>query len=340
VEGALQGKGMNKLLLIFLLAMSSSLFGQSKLPPCQGTNVKLWHMCTGTSTSASGNKYVGEFHYGDFNGQGTFTGANGNKHIGAFKDDYPNRQGTFIFATGDKYVGNFKDDMFNGRGTFIWARGDKYVGEFKDDKSSGQGTATFANGAKYVGEFKGNKINGQGTVTYPSGDKYVGNLKDGERNGLGTYTWTNGDKYVGEFKDNKRNGQGTFSFANGDKYVGEYKDNKPHGIGTEVGPTGGVLKSGRWADGIFLAVVTTPVTATTSNQSTLAERAKQGNAQAQFDYGMTFISATNVEVQPRIALKWFSEAAKQGHVPAQKQIDSMFDLGARMLVMESPIKFE
>jgi hypothetical protein len=156
----------------------------------------------------------------------------------------------------------------------------------------------------------------------------------------GTSTWARCDKYVGAFKDDKRNGQGTFTFNNGDKYVGEFKEGKLHGIGTEVSPTGVVLRSGRWADGIFSTVVTQPTAATKSDPKTLAERAKQGNAQAQFEYGLTFISETNVEIQPRIALKWFSAAAKQGHGPAERQIASMFDLGVTMSVMESPIRLK
>jgi hypothetical protein len=320
--------------------LSSALTRQDKLPPCQGMRVTLWHMCTGTFTRADGSKYVGEFKDGDANGQGTFIWADGAKYVGEYKDGNENGQGVFTSADGSKHVGAYKDGKGSGQGTFTWANGDRYVGEFKDGKRNGLGTFSWADdGAKYVGEFKDDSKFGQGTFTL-DGNKYVGEFKHGKRNGQGTHTWANGAKYVGEYIDGKRNGQGIYTFSDGSKYVGEYKDGKPNGIGMEFDPKGVVVRSGRWADGIFSMIVIPPTTSSTSDQKTLVERAKQGNAQAQFEYGMTFISETNIEIQPRIALKWFAEAAKQGHGPAQRQIESMFDLGARMSVMESPIQLK
>ncbi len=268
---------MMKLIRLTLLSLafvlSGAVFGQSNLPACIESDVSRWSNCTGLVTtsnfiysgaflngkfhgfgvvdvlhpSAKGQKYVGEFKDGEYNGQGTYTFLNGNKYVGQYKDGKRNGQGTYTFADGEKYVGEFKDGKFNGLGTNTFLNGNKYVGEFKDDKRNGQGTYTFADGDKYVGEFKDGKFNGQGTYTFLNGKKYVGEFKDDKYNGQGTYTFLNGNKYVGEFKDGKRNGQGTYTFADGNKYVGEFKDDKRNGQGVTITADAGIVLS-EWID--------------------------------------------------------------------------------------------
>ncbi len=248
--------------------------------------------------------------------------------------------GTKTLSYGGKYVGEFKDGKFNGKGTVTEADGRKYVGEFKDGYLNGKVTLSLADGSTYVGEYKDGYLNGKVTSSFADGSTYVGEYKDGYLNGKVTSSFADGSTYVGEYKHGRRNGLGIFTFADGAKYVGEFKDGKPNGIGSEIDSRGLLVRTGRWVDGIFSLIVSPSTVFITSDQMTLAERAKQGNAQAQFDYGMTFIAETNVEIQPRIALKWFSESAKQGYGPAQRQIESMFDLGARMSVMESSIQLK
>ncbi len=68
-------------------------------------------------------------------------------------------------------------------------------------------------------------------------------------NCVGTYITASGHKYMGEFRDNKQNGQGTYTLPDGQKFVGEYRDGKRNGLGTLLGPTGGVIYSGRWVNG-------------------------------------------------------------------------------------------
>ncbi len=126
--------------------ISGSAYAQSKLSPCSGTNTSDWINCFGTYTTAKGNKYVGEFKKGKFNGQGTYTFASGDKYVGEFKDGQRNGQGTFTFASGDKFVGEYKDGQRNGQGTYTFADGDKYVGDFKDGNFNGQGTMYASNG--------------------------------------------------------------------------------------------------------------------------------------------------------------------------------------------------
>jgi hypothetical protein len=118
----------------------------SGLPDCPSNQNTYRHNCFGTFIFASGNKYVGEFRDGDFNGQGSFIFTSGNKYVGEFKDDQFNGQGTYAWSSGAKYFGEFKDDQFNGHGTYTWSNGDKYVGEFKDDDFNGQGTLKYADG--------------------------------------------------------------------------------------------------------------------------------------------------------------------------------------------------
>ena len=174
----------------------------SDLPACPSSGY--FDNCFGTWSSGAGNKYVGEFKNGNFNGQGTFYFAkSGNKYVGEWKDDKRNGQGTFTFADGDKYVGEFVDDKQHGQGTYTWANGGKYVGEYRNDKRNGQGTYTFADGNKYVGEYRDNKRNGHGTFTFAGGGKYVGEFKDGDFNGQGNYTYADGTVEEGLWKDDE-----------------------------------------------------------------------------------------------------------------------------------------
>ena len=150
------------------------------LPNCTGDYDVSWNNCVGTRTWAKGNKYVGEFKDGKFNGQGTL-----------------------ITPTGSKYVSEFKNGLVDGQGAFTSPAGGKYVGGYKDGKSHGQGTFTSPMGNRYVGEYKNGKRNGQGTSTSPNGDKYVGQWKDNERNGQGTLTYADGSTKEGIWNDDE-----------------------------------------------------------------------------------------------------------------------------------------
>ena len=138
---------MKKLLLFMIGTMLAfSAYGQSKLPPCQGSDVTKWSNCFGTQTFGGGSKYVGEYKDGRKNGQGTLTFQNGEKYVGEWKDGIKSGQGTFTYADRDNYIGEWKDGKKNGQGTYIWANGDKYVGEFKNGVSRGRGVQSYADG--------------------------------------------------------------------------------------------------------------------------------------------------------------------------------------------------
>ena len=110
-------------ILLFLLSFSSAW----SLPECPGSPytgeysvlTSSWHNCEGTlihtDKGFEGDKYVGEFKDGKYNGQGTAT-----------------------FASGDKYVGEFKDGKRYGQGTFTWADGRIQEGQWRNNKYVGK----------------------------------------------------------------------------------------------------------------------------------------------------------------------------------------------------------
>ena len=181
-----------------------------------------------TKTYSNGNKYVGEFKDGKYNGQGTFTHLDGTKYVGEWKDGKQNGQGIITSPNGQKYIGQWKDGEFNGQGARTGLDGNKYIGEWKNGKQYGQGIFTWPDGQKYVGEFKDGVSDGQGTKTYNDGSKYVGDWKDNKFNGQGTYTFPNGEKYVGEFKDGEKikETKGDGLSENSKRIIKEYKEEK------------------------------------------------------------------------------------------------------------------
>jgi hypothetical protein len=250
--------------------------------------------------------------------------ANGDEYVGGFKGSEFNGKGTMSFADRHKYVGDYKDGKRHGQGVFTFADGGKYVGEWKDNNRNGQGTSTLANGDQYVGEF--------------SGDKYFGGWKSGNRHGQGIVTFADGSKWDGEFKDDNFNGKGTITLSDGLKYVGEVRNNKANGQGILTGADGVVRQTGRWVDGIFIGELTPNKAAAKIEPRTLAERATQGDADAQYRYGMTFILGEGDELKPRVAIEWLMKAQAQGHEGAKKQIVSMYDLGVQMSTLPPSIQ--
>ena len=275
---------------------------QSNLPTCEGARAA-WTDCFGSHTSASGNKYAGEYNDGKRNGQFIVTYANGNK-----------------------YGGEFRGNQKNGRGTSTFADGDKYVGEFRGDRKNGRGTYTAANGNKYVGEYKDGKRNGQFIVTYADGDKYVGEFRGDQKNGRGTYTAANGNKDVGEYKDGKRNGQFIVTFASGNKYVGEFKDDKYNGQGITFLANGKVDRSGIWKDGVlvqskFIDVATFTRIPTLSNSASNLAQLRKTEEQAKQKQAELEAQRKATELALAQATKAAKEQVKlEAQLAAQQQI--------------------
>ena len=180
---------MKKLISILVIIITSLFIaGEAlSLPNCSGVWTSSWNNCFGsfvhTSGEGKGDKYVGEFKNGNFDGQGTYVFANGERYVGEFKNNRTNGIGTYVFVNGDVYVGEFKNGYFDGQGTYTYSysgqnSGHKYVGEFKNDKRNGIGTYTFPDGERYVGQWKNDDYNGQGTFFYLDGTKDEGIWKD------------------------------------------------------------------------------------------------------------------------------------------------------------------
>jgi hypothetical protein len=85
--------------IVLLLAVLAGGVSASDLPDCVGDRYGTWNNCFGTYTWPDGNKYVGEWKDGDFNGQGARTYPNGDKYVGGFKDNKKNGRGTFTFLS-------------------------------------------------------------------------------------------------------------------------------------------------------------------------------------------------------------------------------------------------
>jgi len=146
------------------------------LPACKGTDVTKWSNCTGDSTLKDEYIYKGDFLNGKRHGFGIMNilqpNFKGDKYVGEFKNGTFNGQGTYYFLAnnqfkGDMYIGEFKDHKKSGIGSYKWKSGDEYFGEFKNDASGGQGTYTFIDGRIWIGEWSNWKLNGRG-IRYSS----------------------------------------------------------------------------------------------------------------------------------------------------------------------------
>lgn len=78
-----------------LFLIPATLWAQSTLPPCHGSDPKRWHQCNGIYALQAG-RYVGDFQNGKLHGTGTFHYKDGAKCIGDWRED--KRDGTGIYA--------------------------------------------------------------------------------------------------------------------------------------------------------------------------------------------------------------------------------------------------
>ena len=114
-------KFLSRLLFLCLLGLGS-VCAQSNLPACQGSDIKKWNYCFGTSDDSI-VKYIGEFKSGEYHGKGV------------------------VYIANLKMVGDFFDGFFTGSGTFTSSNGSKLVGEWKVGKLHGLGIDYEPNGA-------------------------------------------------------------------------------------------------------------------------------------------------------------------------------------------------
>lgn len=84
-------------------------------------------------------------------GKGRFVFDNGDKYIGEFKYGQFHGRGNYYYANGNIYKGQWLQSKRHGYGTFLWKNGDSYIGEYKNHQRHGEGTYVFANGEEEKG---------------------------------------------------------------------------------------------------------------------------------------------------------------------------------------------
>jgi hypothetical protein len=159
---------MNTFYTLILFLLAESVYGQSNLPACQGSETIKWSNCFGTQIFTNGAKYEGEWKDGKVHGQGIGTFPDGSKYVGEHKYGMIDGYGINTFADGQRYEGEFKVGKRNGQGTITSATRGKYVGEWKDDKYNGQGILVTPDGKRSEGIFDNNKFIREAKVYLPS----------------------------------------------------------------------------------------------------------------------------------------------------------------------------
>lgn len=129
---------------------------------CHAQNVSAGEECWGGLTLANGNKYVGMFKDGKFNGDGGIYEPDGSiLRYGLWENGV---EGNYDLVSFD-CEGSYKLKGFpRCRARLTLPNGNKYIGIFTDGKVDGNGIMTFPNGSQYFGEFKNGKFNGKGLI--------------------------------------------------------------------------------------------------------------------------------------------------------------------------------
>ena len=230
--------------------MCVSAFAQSNLPTCQGSDISRWNNCFGTGTSTPGDRYVGEWKNGRYDGYGTFfylaeSKYKGDIYVGEFRNGNRYGQGTYTFSNGKVGLGEWKDGKPHGQ--FI---------EYRPDKSINR-SGIFQDG-KFIREENINpNVFTRISPVQPIQQATAPNTEIEKRSALpdcqggDTTMWSNC----------------TGTFTNfGNKYVSEFKDGKMHGQGTVYYPNGSILMQGIWAGGVFIRPATLQQATTPSVQ--------------------------------------------------------------------------
>jgi hypothetical protein len=146
---------------------------------------------------------------------------NGNKYVGMFKNGMFEGRGRLILHKGDYYEGEFVQNKANGFGKYVNAKGEIYNGYWIDDKQEGQGELILKDGSIYQGQFKDGKKNGKGKITWSDNSYYEGDFVNNYYEGYGVYIMVNKRKgYLGQWKEGKMHGYGVFFWADGRSYKG------------------------------------------------------------------------------------------------------------------------
>ena len=203
--------------LVFVLIFGCA-FAQTKLPDCPGSDVNVyrWNNCFGTASFANGDKYVGEFKNGAFNGQGAFTYANGQKLVGWFEGGRLNGDGTATLANGNRYVGEWKEGRRHGAGIEYDPNGAVITSGFYKEGEVGYRIDIDKNRFTFNIQI----VNSTSEIESQLAKNNLPPCKGSGSSKWMTCTYTNGlgERYSGEFRYGMFHGAGTYIYKNGEKY--------------------------------------------------------------------------------------------------------------------------
>jgi hypothetical protein len=90
----------------------------NNLPPCQGSNISKWTSCFGADSIPNAYNYVGDYLNGKHHAFGilhiTLQETNGDRYIGGFGNGTYNGRGTYTHRSGEIYDGDYKDGLMHG----------------------------------------------------------------------------------------------------------------------------------------------------------------------------------------------------------------------------------
>ena len=193
----------------------------------------------GIQIDKNGNKYVGMFKNGMFEGRGRLILHKGDYYEGDFSQNKANGFGKYVNAKGEIYNGCWIDDKQEGEGELILKDGSIYRGEFKKGKKNGKGKITWNDNSYYEGEFVNNYYQGYGVYIMVNKRKgYLGEWKEGKMHGFGVFFWADGRSYKGYYEADKKHGYGIYSGKNNLRYEGKFRRGKQYGIGRIINENG------------------------------------------------------------------------------------------------------
>ena len=193
----------------------------------------------GIQIDINGNKYVGMFKNGMFEGRGRLILHKGDYYEGEFVQNKANGFGKYVNAKGEIYNGYWVNDKQEGQGELILKDGSIYQGQFKDGKKNGKGKITWRDNSYYEGDFVNNYYEGYGVYIMVNKRKgYLGQWKEGKMHGYGVFFWGDGRSYKGYYETDKKHGYGIYSGKNNLRYEGKFKRGKQYGMGRIINEKG------------------------------------------------------------------------------------------------------
>uniref|UniRef100_A0A667WKT6 MORN repeat containing 1 n=1 Tax=Myripristis murdjan TaxID=586833 RepID=A0A667WKT6_9TELE len=100
---------------------------------------------------ASGERYEGQFSYGQRDGHGSLVDKDGQTYEGSFYQNKRHGEGQMQYRNGDHYEGGWLLDQKQGHGVMHFGDGSLYEGQWRNSLFNGQGMMIHASGIIYEG---------------------------------------------------------------------------------------------------------------------------------------------------------------------------------------------